>query len=58
MSRVQVQCKGSGLSVGGGVNATRALCPICHRMRDLTGAGKIKRHDRLATKSKLKGTGR
>jgi hypothetical protein len=57
MSKVKVQCKGSGLHVGASLNATRAVCPICHRMRDLTGAGKIKRHDKITTKSKLKRTG-
>lgn len=53
MSLMKVQCKGSGMHVATGF-AKRAMCPICHRQKDLTSAGKLRRHDRILNKRAVK----
>lgn len=45
---------GSGRDSGASFNAKRARCPACGREKDLTGAGKIKKHMRLTTTAKLR----
>lgn len=54
MSKVMVQCAGTGMQVNAGLNAKRAPCPRCHRTQDLTSAGRIRRHDVRRRKSSLK----
>lgn len=54
MSKVRVQCKGSGRKVSAGVNAKRASCPWCHRQQDLTGKGRIRKHMVLTTTAKMR----
>jgi hypothetical protein len=51
---MKVQCKGSGKQIAASLNAKRGTCPSCHRQQDLTGAGKVRRHDRIMNKRAVK----
>ena len=53
MSKVVVQCKGSGRMIVGGF-AKRAVCPACHRMQDRASNGRIRKHTRILSKSQLR----
>lgn len=54
MSKIKVQCKGSGQAALAGLNTKRALCPSCHTTQTVRGDGKFRRHDRLTTTAKLR----
>lgn len=49
-----VQCKGSGRNANVSFNANRAICPVCSTTKDLTGAGKLKKHMRQVTSKQLR----
>lgn len=49
-----IQCKGSGRSAGVSFNTKRAACPACGMIKDLTGAGKFKKHMRTVTNKQLR----
>lgn len=54
MSKISVQCKGSGQPANAGINAKRAFCGVCSKAVDVRGDGKIRKHMRLTTTSALK----
>lgn len=54
MSRVRVQCKGSGQPSLAGINAKRAMCRFCHRMQDVASNGNIRKHMRTTTTAQLR----
>lgn len=54
MSKVKVQCKGSGQPALAGLNAKRAQCNSCATTQDVRSDGKFRRHDRLTTTAKLR----
>ena len=54
MSKVKVQCKGSGKALFVSLNAKRGTCPSCGRVQDLTGKGRVRKHDRIMSKSRLR----
>lgn len=54
MSKVKVQCKGSGQAALAGLNTKRAQCGHCSTLQDVRGDGKFRRHDRLTTTAKLR----
>jgi len=53
MSKLRVQCSGSGRSVSNGF-AKRALCPACGTMQDATANSRLRKHLRVMNKRDLK----
>lgn len=54
MPRMKVQCSGSGRQIPTGLNTKRGACPRCHRQQNVTPAGRIRRHDRILPKRKVR----
>jgi len=54
MSKVKVQCKGSGQPALAGLNTKRAQCKHCQQMEDVRPDGKFRKHMRLTTTAKLR----
>lgn len=54
MSKLQVQCKGSGKTLPVGVNAKRGFCATCGKAVDVTSTRKARKHTRIVSKSQLK----
>lgn len=51
MSKMKVQCKGSGRSIAG--FAKRGQCPACGLMQDVNSNGRIRKHTRIVSKNQL-----
>lgn len=54
MSRVQVQCTGSGQAAGVGFNAKRARCQRCGKQVDVASNGNLRKHLRTTTTARLR----
>jgi hypothetical protein len=54
MTKLSVQCQGSGKKANASLNTKRFTCPSCHRAQDVNSNGRIRKHNRLMTKSQLR----